>query len=106
MWKELYTLDDSVEFFSDQISALVFADPEPFRDFLQRPLKRGPSIADITTSQFAGLAITDHSELVSNYFQQFTVLYIELKVNWFVSVSKGLILIGSRMFLWPHLKKC
>ena len=104
MWKELYTLDDSVEFLSDQISA--FADAEPFREFLQRPLKRGPSTGDITTSQFAGTAITDHGKLVSKHFRQYPVLYVDFKVNWLVSVSKGVILIGSRMFMEPHTKKC
>ncbi|KAF8326436.1 hypothetical protein F5887DRAFT_1084531 [Amanita rubescens] len=77
MWKELYTLDDSVECLSDQLSA--FADAEPFREFLQRPLKHDPSTPDITTSQFAGMAITDHGELVSKYFRQYPVLYIDLK---------------------------
>ena len=59
----------------------VFANAEPFREFLQRPLQRGPSTRDITTSQFAGMAITDHSDLVSKHFQQYPVLYIDLKVN-------------------------
>jgi hypothetical protein len=104
MWKELYTLDDSVECLSDQLSA--FADAEPFRDFLQPPPKRGPSTGDITISQFAGMAITDHGELVSKYFQQYPVLYIDLKVKWLVSVSKGVILIGSRKFKDPPSKPC
>ncbi len=69
MWKELYTLDDSVECLSDQLSA--FADAEPFRDF-----------------------------------QQYPVLYIDFKVNWLVSVSKGVILIGSRKFKDPPSKPC
>ena len=100
MWKELCTLDDSVEFLSDQISS--FADAEPFREFLQRPLKRGPSTGDITTSPFAGMAITDYAELVSKHFRQYPVLHIDLKVNWLFSVSKGVILIGSRMFMESH----
>jgi hypothetical protein len=61
LWKQLYTLDDSVEFLSD-LNISVFADTEPFREFLARPLQRGPSSRDITTSQFAGTAITDHSD--------------------------------------------
>lgn len=87
MWKELYTIDDSVECLSDQLSA--FADAELFREFLQRPLKRGSSTGDITISQFAGMAIIDYSELVSKYFRKYPVLYIDLKVNWLVSVSRG-----------------
>jgi hypothetical protein len=63
LWKELYILDDSVELLSDQIS-----DAEPFREFLQQPLKRDPSTRDKTTSQFAGTAITDYGELVSKHF--------------------------------------
>ena len=104
MWEELYALDDSVECLSDQLSA--FADAEPFRDFLQPPPKYGSSTGDITISQFAGMAITDHAELVSKYFQQYPVLYIDFKVNWLVSVSKGVILIGSRKFKDPPLKPC
>ena len=104
MWKELYTLDDSVEFLSDQISA--FADAEPFREFLQRPLNRGSSTGDITASKFAGTAITDHGELVSKHFQQYPVLHIDWTVNWLVSVPKGVILIGSRMFMEPHTNEC
>ncbi|KAF8909711.1 hypothetical protein CPB84DRAFT_1438611 [Gymnopilus junonius] len=49
------------------------------REFLQHPLKRGPSTGDITTSQFAGTAITDYCELVSEHFRQYPVLYIDLK---------------------------
>ncbi|KAM6493857.1 putative AAA-ATPase domain containing protein [Amanita muscaria] len=58
---------------------LVLRPRQPFREFLQRPLKRGPSTGDITTSHFAGTAITDHSELVSKHFRQYPVLYIDLK---------------------------
>ena len=100
-----YTLDDSVEFISDQISAFTHTDAEPFKDFLQRPPKSDPS-TDITTSQFAGMAITDHGKLVSKHFRRYPVLYIDLKVNWLVSTSKGVILIGPRMFVEPHTKKC
>ena len=46
--------------------------------------------------------ITDHGELVSKHFRQYPVLSIDFKVNWLVSVSKGVILIGSRMFMEPH----
>ena len=66
----------------------VFAEVKLFREFLGRPSKRGPS-SNITTSQFAGTSIADHSELVLGHFQQYPILHIDLKVNWFVSISKG-----------------
>ena len=39
-----------------------------FRDFLQRPLKPGLSVGDIITSQFEGMAITEHANLVLKHF--------------------------------------
>jgi hypothetical protein len=54
---------------------------------MRRPLQRGQSSGDITTSQFAGTAITGYGDLVSKHFRQYPVLYIDLKVNWLVSVS-------------------
>ena len=57
----------------------VFADAEPFREFLQRPLKRGSS-SDIDAGPFAKTAISHHKDLVSEHFQQYPVLYINLKV--------------------------
>jgi hypothetical protein len=82
LWKELYTLDDSVEHLSGRIS--VFADVELLRDFLQQPLKREQSSGDINDGPFAKTAIAQRNDLVSKHFQQYTVLYVSLKVNWLV----------------------
>ena len=75
-----YTLS-MIRLSSFRSNIYVFADAEPFREFLQRPRQRVPSTRDITTSQFAGTAITDCNDLVSKHFQQYPVLYIDLKVN-------------------------
>jgi hypothetical protein len=76
---------------------------------VQRPLNpSSPSTTgrDITSSQFAGLAITDHGELVSKHFQQYPVLHFSLKVNRVVSITKRAILISSRMFMESHTTIC
>jgi hypothetical protein len=82
----------------------VFADVESFRDFLQPPVQRGPRSRDITTSQFAGMSITDHSDLVSEHFQQYPVLHIDLKVNWLLSNSKGAYLMVQGC-PWDHIRR-
>ena len=87
MWKELYTLDDSVEHLSDRIS--VFADAGLFREFLQRPLKREQGPGDINDGPFAKTAIAQCNDFVSEHFQQYPVLYVNLKVNWIVFVLKA-----------------
>jgi hypothetical protein len=90
LWKDLYTLDDSVQLLSDRLFLRLLT-YEPFRDFLQRPLEPGSSVGNITTSQFAETAITEYSDLVTKHFQQHPVLYIDLKVNLFVfRLERGL----------------
>ena len=74
------------------VKYFCIANAELFRAFLQQTPSGGPS--DITTSQFAGTAITEHKDLVLKHFQQYPVLYIDLKVSWLVSISKGNILNG------------
>ena len=68
----------------------VFADGELFREFLQRPLKRGSSSRDIDAGLFAETAISHRKDLVLMHFQQYPVLHVNLKVIiWLVSVLKG-----------------
>lgn len=93
--------DDEITTFVDKSLAIeAFLRDRGGHHLVLRPRRCGKS------SQFAGTAITDHGELVSKHFRQYPILYIDFKVNWLVSVSKGVILIGSRMFMEPHTKTC
>lgn len=87
MWKELYTLDDSVGHPSDRIS--VSADAGLLREFLQRPLKREQGPGDVNDGPFAKTAIAQCNDFVLEHFQQYPVLYVNLKVDWIVFFLKA-----------------
>lgn len=61
------------------------------REFLQQPLKSGPISGDqnINNSQFANTAITGHTNFILKHFQQYPILYIDLKVDSLVFISKA-----------------
>ena len=84
LWKKLYTFDDSVKFLCDRIFLYLLTRSRSGNDHLI--VDQAP---EIYAGPFTKTAISHHKDLVSKYFQQYPVLYINLKVIWLVSVLKG-----------------
>jgi hypothetical protein len=81
LWQIVHTFDASVNYFVPPHVALAYG--SRFREFLERPQREPLSIRDITKSTFNKTLITQdpYQHLVAEHFQQYPVLYVDLKVN-------------------------